>query len=158
MKGMTRRQFLKRGVSGGIAAAGTMATPLVISIAYAKKPTLNIGIWKHWSPGAVSAHKEIIKDWAEKNRVEVTIDLIGSQCRDLRSAASSEFRTGKGHDLIMLCTFDGATFQKDLEPLNDIADFIQDKYGKFDELSTYLFCHNGKWNTIPLPTGSHSFP
>ena len=59
---------------------------------------------------------------------------------------------------MLLCSFDGATFQKDLVPLNDIAENIQENYGYFDELSEYLCHQNGKWHTIPIPTGSHSFP
>ena len=158
MQGITRRQFLNSVIFAGAAAAGTMAAPKIIRRAYARKATLNIGFWKHWVPGATEIHKDLIGAWAKQNRVEVTIDLIGSQCRDMRSAASAEYRTGKGHDLIVLCSFDGATYQTDLEPLNDIADNIQNKYGKFDELSTYLFHQDGKWITIPIPTGSHSFP
>ena len=105
----------------------------------------------------IDIHKEIINGWAKKNNVEINIDLV-AQARDIRSIVSGEIKTGAGHDVMMLCTFDGASFKKELEPLNDVATYIQKKYGKFDELATYLSYQDGTWVTVPTPIYSHSYP
>ena len=158
MAKVTRREFLKGMVAGGVVTAGAMSAPGVIRKAYAQKPKLSVALWNHWVPGATDVHKQIIDEWAEKNKVDVAVDLIGPQCRDIRTIGAAESRAGAGHDLIALCTFDGVEFQKSLEPLNDVADYLEGKYGKFDTLGTYLSKQDGVWVTIPAPTGSHSYP
>jgi ABC-type glycerol-3-phosphate transport system substrate-binding protein len=67
-------------------------------------------------------------------------------------------RAGTGHDISAVCTFDAISFKDHLEPLNDVAEYLEGKYGKFDELATYLSHQEGKWITLPAPTGSHSYP
>jgi len=160
MAEVTRRKFVKSIVAGTAAVAGSAALPGVVRKAYTAQPKLNVGLWNHWVPGATDVHTALIEEWGKKNNVEVKVDLIGPQCRDIRTIASAESRAGTGHDVMALCTFDGWAFKKNLEPMNDVVDYIQKKYGKFDDVGTYL-CHSekdGVWITIPAPTGSHSYP
>lgn len=155
---VTRREFVKGVVAGGAVAAGTMAAPKVLRKAYAQKPKLSVALWNHWVPGATDVHKEIINEWAKKNKVDVSVDLIGPSCREILTIVSAEARAGTGHDIIAICTFDATPIKKKLEPLDDVADYIQKKYGKFDDISTYLSYQDGVWVTVPAPTGSHSYP
>jgi ABC-type glycerol-3-phosphate transport system substrate-binding protein len=157
-KKITRRQFIKGVAAGGAAVAGAMAAPSVVRKAYAAKPKLSIGLWNHWVPGATDVHQEIVQEWAEKNKVDVTVDLVGPQCRDIRTIVSAEARAGTGHDISAVCTFDATSFKPKLEPLNDVADYLMGKYGEFDTVSTYLCRQDGVWITLPAPTGSHSYP
>jgi ABC-type glycerol-3-phosphate transport system substrate-binding protein len=157
-KKITRRQFMKTVVAGGAAVAGTMAAPGVVRKAYTQRPKLSIGMWNHWVPGAADVHKEIVQEWAKKNKVDVSVDLVGPQCRDIRTIVSAEARAEAGHDISAICTFDGISFKDKLEPLNDVADYLMGKYGKFDTVSTYLSNLKGTWITLPAPTGSHSYP
>lgn len=157
-KKMTRRQFIKTVAAGGAAIAGATAAPSLVRKAYAQKPKLSLGMWNHWVPGATDVQKAVIMEWAEKNKVDVTVDFIGPSATEMLTIASAEYRAGAGHDIMVLTTFDGLFFKDKLEPLDDVADYIQKEYGKFDEVSTYLSHVDGKWITLPAPTGSHSYP
>jgi ABC-type glycerol-3-phosphate transport system substrate-binding protein len=157
MAKITRRQFIKGMVAGGTAMTGTIGTSGLLKKAYAQKIKLNVLLIHHWVPGAADIHKEMINEWAKKNHVEINCDFV-HQSRDLRSKASVEYQAGAGHDVITLCKFDGASFKKKLEPLNEVAAYIQHKYGKFDEIATYLSYQDGIWVTIPTPIMSHSYP
>jgi ABC-type glycerol-3-phosphate transport system substrate-binding protein len=160
MAKITRRDFMKGVVVGGAAAVGSMAVPGGVRKAFSAKPSLNIGLWNHWIPGAADVHKSIIEEWAKNNNVEVKIDLIGPQVRDIRTIASAESRAGTGHDIMALGPFDSWAFMKQCEPLNDVAEYLQKKYGKFDTLGTYLSYseEDEAWYAIPAPIGSHSYP
>jgi len=154
---VTRRQFLKGAVAGGTAMAASITAPVLLQKAYTQKVKLNILFVNHWVPGAADIHKEIINEWANKNNVEINIDFV-AESRDIRSIASAEYKARVGHDVMMLPTFNGASFKNSLEPLNDVATYIQKKYGKFDELATYLSYQDGIWVTVPTPLMSHSYP
>ncbi|UCF92214.1 MAG: carbohydrate ABC transporter substrate-binding protein [Desulfobacterales bacterium] len=160
MAKITRREFMKGMVAGSAAVAGTMAVPGVVRKAFTAKATLNIGLWNHWIPGAVDVHSAIINEWAAKNNVEAKIDLLGPQVRDIRTIASAEARAGTGHDIMALGPFDSWAFVKQCEPLNDVAEYLEKKYGKFDSLGTYLsYSEEDKaWYALPAPMGSHSYP
>jgi hypothetical protein len=53
---------------------------------------LAVGIWDHWVPGANGATETLIKEWAEKEKVEVQIDFITSQGNKLILTAAAEHR------------------------------------------------------------------
>jgi hypothetical protein len=157
-KKITRRQFIKGVAAGGAAIAGAAAIPGVSRKAYAQKPKLSIAMWNHWVPGATDVQRSVIEEWAKKNKVDMTADFIGPSATEMLTVASAEYRAGTGHDIMVLTTWDGNFFKDKLEPMDDVADYIQGKYGKFDEISTFLSKVDGKWITVPAPTGSHSYP
>jgi len=68
---VTRRQFIKGVVVGGVTMAGAMSVPGSLRKAYAQKPKLTVAIWNHWVPGATDVHTKIISDWAKENKVDV---------------------------------------------------------------------------------------
>lgn len=154
MAKVTRRQFIKGAMVGGAA----VAMPGIFHNAYAQKPKITIGAWNHWVPGATDAFKKIVDEWGEKNKVDVSVDFMGPSSSEMLTIASAEYRAGAGHDIISLNTQDGIFFRDKLEPLNDVADYVQSVYGKFDEVGTYLSYVDGTWITLPSPTGSHSYP
>ena len=157
-KKITRRKFIKTVAAGGAAIAGAAAIPSVSRKAYAQKSKLSIAMWNHWVPGATDLQKAVIEEWAKENKVDVTADFIGPSATEMLTVASAEARAGTGHDIVVLTTFDGLFFKDKLEPMNDVADYIQGTYGNFDEVSTYISHVDGTWITIPAPTGSHSYP
>ncbi|NVM26603.1 MAG: carbohydrate ABC transporter substrate-binding protein [Desulfobacterales bacterium] len=158
MAKITRRKFIKDVAVGSAAVAGAMAAPGVVRKAYAQKPNLSVAMWNHWIPGATDVQRAVMEEWGKKNKVDVRLDFIGPSATEMLTVASAEYRAGTGHDLMVLTTFDGAFFMDKLEPLNDVVDYVQGKYGKYDDNATYLSCIDGKWNTLPAPTGSHSYP
>src|ERR1041384_5662187 len=71
---ITRRTALK---TAALATTALIAAPHVRGAYAAGK--LSIGFWDHWVPGANKASEAITREWAEKEKVEVTIDYITSQ-------------------------------------------------------------------------------
>jgi ABC-type glycerol-3-phosphate transport system substrate-binding protein len=159
MAKITRRKFMKGMVAGSAAIAGTMSAPGIVRKAFTAKPSLNIALHNHWIPGAPDVHAAIINEWGTKNNVEVKIDFLGPGAKDIRTIASAESRAGAGHDIMHMGGFDSWAFQKHCEPLNDVADFLEKKYGKFDSLGTYLaYSQEDKtWYALPAPIGSFSY-
>src|SRR5579883_426177 len=67
----------RRVMAGGVLASAMVAAPFVRGAYAAGK--LSMGFWDHWVPGANSATEKAVKEWAEKEKVEVQIDFITSQ-------------------------------------------------------------------------------
>ena len=80
---LSRRQV----VAGGV-AVGLVAAPFVRSANAAG--TLTIGLWDHWVPGANEVQSAIIKEWADKEKVDVKVDFITSQGNKLLLTLSAE--------------------------------------------------------------------
>ena len=66
---MTRRRFLATS-----AAATAIAMPYVRGAHAAGK--LSMGFWDHWVPGANNTTTALVNEWAEKEKVEVSICLL----------------------------------------------------------------------------------
>ena len=76
---MVSRKVSRRRFVASTAAASTalVAAPFVRGAYAAGK--LSLGLWDHWVPGANKASEALIKEWADKEKVDVTIDFITSQ-------------------------------------------------------------------------------
>jgi ABC-type glycerol-3-phosphate transport system substrate-binding protein len=88
----------RRGIVAGGVAAGLVAAPFVRS-AYAAG-TITIGLWDHWVPGANDVQTAIIKEWSDKEKVEVRVDYITSQGNKLLLTLQAEAQSGSGHDIM----------------------------------------------------------
>jgi ABC-type glycerol-3-phosphate transport system substrate-binding protein len=97
---VTRRRALKR-------AATAAALPLV-HIRAAGKP--NIGLWDHWVPGANDVMRKQVTAWAEKNKVEVTVDFITSSGNKILITAAAGSQAGDGHDFMQMYNWDIGNF------------------------------------------------
>jgi len=73
-KSLTRRRF--------IATTATLIASPYVRTAHAAG-RLSIGLWDHWVPGANEVTTRLIKEWAEKEKVDVQIDYITRACRQL---------------------------------------------------------------------------
>ncbi|HET6927700.1 MAG TPA: hypothetical protein VFI48_12700 [Hyphomicrobiaceae bacterium] len=71
---LTRRALMK---TTGAAAAATLAAPFVRTAGAAG--SLRVGYWDHWVPGANTAMTQICEEWAEKEKVNLTIDYLSTQ-------------------------------------------------------------------------------
>jgi len=71
---LTRRQFV---AATALSSAALIAAPYVRTAHAAGK--LTMGFWDHWVPGANKASTDLVNEWAEKEKVEVSIDYITSQ-------------------------------------------------------------------------------
>ena len=74
---MQASKLSRRGVVAGSLAAGLVGAPFVRGANAAG--TLTIGLWDHWVPGANDVTAAIIKEWADKEKVDVKVDpkIIG---------------------------------------------------------------------------------
>ena len=96
---LTRRHFLATTA----ASTAALAMPHVSHSQAAGK--LSLGLWDHWVPGANSASKALIDEWAAKEKVEVTIDYIPSQGDKNLITIAAEAQARSGHDIFAFPTW-----------------------------------------------------
>ena len=83
---------------------------------------LSVGFWDHWVPDANDATETLIKEWAEKEKVEVQIDFITSQGNKLLLTDAAEAQAKSGHDILALTTWLPARYAEQLVPMNDVME------------------------------------
>ena len=103
-KKLSRRQFV---AATALSSAALITAPYVRGAYAAGK--LSIGFWDHWVPGANKASTDLVNEWAEKEKVEVSIDYIPSQGNKhpaddrRRSAGEIGPRHPRDADLVAAC-------------------------------------------------------
>src|SRR6266446_3172233 len=117
----SRKVSRRRFVASTAALSGAMVAAPFVRGAYAAGK-LAIGFWDHWVPNANSATETLIKEWAEKEKVEVTIDFITSQGNKLLLTAAAEAQARSGHDILAMATWFPAQYSEQLVPVNDLMD------------------------------------
>ena len=149
--GITRRNMLKAGAAG--AAMSTF--PLVNVHGQSSGGKLALGFWDHWvGATANDAMRAIVNDWAQKNRVEVTLDFITSVGNKNLITIAAEAQARQGHDVLSFPTWMIHDQQRLLEPMDDVMGRLTQKYGKVNEASVYLAQIGGKWLAVPETAGS----
>ena len=97
---MTRRTIgRRRFVTSTAALSSAMVAAPFVRGAYAAGK-LSIGFWDHWVPGANEAAEAVAKAWAEKEKVDLSIDFITSQGNKLILTAAAEAQARSGHDIL----------------------------------------------------------
>ena len=105
------------------------------------KGDLSIMQWAHFVPDYDKwLDNTYIKQWGEKNDVQVKIDHINNAL--LPSAAASEVSAQKGHDLFQFL-FPPSALEKQTLPLNDIVQEVTKKLGKMTDVA-YKSTYNPK--------------
>ncbi len=144
--GLTRRDLVKRGAAGAFAvsmfgglAESAGAFPGVLKHRHKQlKGNLSIMQWAHFVPDYDKwLDNTYIKQWGEKNDVDVKIDHINNAL--LPATAASEVAAQKGHDLFQFL-FPPSALEKQVLPLNDVVQEITKKLGKMTDVglkSTY---------------------
>jgi ABC-type glycerol-3-phosphate transport system substrate-binding protein len=148
-KRVTRRRFV-----AGTAALSTafVAAPFVRGAYAAGK--LSVGFWDHWVPNANGATETLIKEWADKEKVEVSIDFITSQGNKLLLTTAAEAQAKSGHDILAQNTFLPARYSELLMPVNDLMDQLVKDNGAVNATVEYLGKVDGKWLAVPATVGS----
>src|ERR1700739_5071788 len=127
----SRRVSRRRFVASTAALSGAMvAAPFVRGAHAAGK--LSVGFWDHWVPTANSAPEKAIKEWAEKEKVEVTIDFITSQGNKLLLTTAAEAQAKSGHDILAMNTFLPAQYSEQLAPVDEVMDQLITQNGKLN--------------------------
>lgn len=138
-------------VAGGI-AAGVLAAPFVRSAHAAG--SVSIGLWDHWVPGANDTQTAIIKEWAEREKVEVKVDYITSQGNKLLLTLAAESQAKSGHDIMEFTNWEAAQHHTSLEPVDDLIKNIVARNGPIDPAVEYLGRYEGKWAAVPMTRGT----
>lgn len=147
MRQATRRRTLQLG-----AAAAALPWFHIRSAGAAGK--LSIGVWDHWVPGANDVMQKQVNTWAEKNKVEVSVDFITSNGKKILITAAAEHQANNGHDFIQMYNWDVGNFANKLEPVEDVIKTLSDQYGGYGAISEYLAKSGGHWWAVPSSTGT----
>ena len=95
-------------------ATTALATPFVRG-AYAGGK-LSCGFWDHWVPTANEPMRKICQEWADKNKVDLSIDFITSNGDKILLTIAAEAQAKSGHDVLSIPTWYAAGQAENLEP------------------------------------------
>jgi ABC-type glycerol-3-phosphate transport system substrate-binding protein len=129
-----------------------VAAPYVRSAYAAGK--LSIGFWDHWVPDANKTSEALVKEWAEKEKVEVQIDYITSVGRKNEVTIAAEAQAKAGHDILAMPTWWPHAQSDLLEPVNDVMEPLIKQNGAVNGTVQYLGQLDGKWLAVPTCLGS----
>jgi ABC-type glycerol-3-phosphate transport system substrate-binding protein len=150
---VSRKVSRRRFVAGTTAAsAAFVAAPFVRGAHAAGK--LSLGLWDHWVPGANKTSEALIREWADKEKVEVTIDYITSQGNKLLLTIAAEAQAKSGHDVLSMAHWLPARYPDQLVAMNDIVEPLIKQNGAVNGTAEYLGKVNGKWLGVPCTIGS----
>jgi ABC-type glycerol-3-phosphate transport system substrate-binding protein len=133
-------------------AVGLVGAPFVRSANAAG--SLTIGLWDHWVPGANEVTAAIIKEWADKEKVDVKVDFITSQGNKLLLTLAAESQAKSGHDIMEFTNWESAQFNTALETHDDVVKNVIAKNGAIDPAVEYLGKFEGRWLGVPMTRGT----
>ena len=149
---MRVEKLSRRRLMAATAAAGVVGAPFVRSANAAG--SLSIGLWDHWVPGANDVQSAIVKEWAEREKVEVKIDFITSQGNKLLITLAAESQAKSGHDIMEFTNWEAAQYSAGLEPVDDVVKKVVAKNGPIDPAVEYLGKFEGRWTGVPMTRGT----
>ena len=136
-------------------ATTALATPLVRANAAGK---LYFGVWDHWFPTESEVMVKLCNEWAEKERVDITIDLITSNGDKDLLTLMAEGQARAGHDIMGLRVWYVSSQAHNFEPVDDVVLPLVEKYGKTSRACEYLGKIDGHWMAVPTAYGSSALP
>src|SRR5471030_1740627 len=126
---LSRRQF--------VATSAALITAPYVRGAYAAGK-LSMGFWDHWVPGANKASTDLVNEWAEKEKVEASIDYIPSQGNKNLLTIAAEAQAKSGHDILAMPTWWPHAQADLLEPMNDVVEPLIKLNGEVNGTVQYL--------------------
>ncbi len=151
VRGISRRSALRLG------AAATVLPSVHIRTAGAAGK-LSIGFWDHWVPGANEVMAKQVREWADKNKVEVMADFIASSGSKLQITGVAEAQAKTGHDALTFFNWDVYNVADSLEPVDDLMARLIAKNGAVDANAAYLAKAKGQWVAVPTTSGTQTKP
>jgi multiple sugar transport system substrate-binding protein len=159
MTKITRRDALK----GGVAAATTMAAGanLLVEAAAGATPTwtnapesgaqIRVLRWKHFIKSEYERFMELTKRFTDSTGIKVRIDA--ESWEDIRPKAAVAANVGAGPDIIIGTNDDPHKFPDKLVRLNDLADYLGNKYGGWYDVCRQYGMHGNDWIALPQGVG-----
>ena len=151
----TRRRVLQ-----GAAAASVLAMPFVPPFVHGAHAAgkLSVGWWDHWVPGGNEPLDKLCREWAAKEKVDITVDFITSNGdKDLLTAAA-ESQAKTGHDIMTLTAWYAPGYAASLEPVDDVMAELIKQHGPVNSGAEYLGKQDGHWVAVPTSYGSTLSP
>jgi ABC-type glycerol-3-phosphate transport system substrate-binding protein len=151
---MLKQRPSRRQLVAGTAAASAaaLAAPFVRTAHAAG--SLSYGCWDHWVPGATPGMEKLVKEWGEKEKVDVKVDFITSQGNKLLLTVVAEAQAKSGHDVVHMPSWQVARNAEVLEPVDDLmADLIKAN-GDVSTVAHYLARIKGVWRAVPNVYGA----
>jgi ABC-type glycerol-3-phosphate transport system substrate-binding protein len=153
-KPYTRRTLLK--TASAVPIAASLSAPFVRGAFAAGK--LTMGAWDHWVPGAGKVLQQICHDWAEKEKVDLTVDLITSNGDKDLLTLMAEGQAKSGHDIMGLRLWYVSAQKDNFVPVDDIvADMIKAN-GPISTACEYTGKIEGHWMAVPGAYASGALP
>ena len=144
---LTRRNALQLG-------AAAAALPLVHIRTAGAAGKLTVGFWDHWVAPANDAMKKQVQAWADKNKVDVTVDFITSNGSKIQITQAAEAQARTGHDFLPFYNWEVNTYADQLEPVDDVVKAMTGQYGQYGPIHEYLSKIKGHWRALPSSTGT----
>src|SRR5260370_5444026 len=145
---MQVEKLSRRGVVAGDVAAGLVASAFVRSANAAGN--LTIGLWDHWVPGANDVQSAIIKEWADKEKVDEKVDYITSQGNKLLLTLAAESQAHSGPAILELTNLEAAQMNAGLEPVDAHVTSVVEKNRPIDTAVEDLDKFEGRWQAVAL--------
>ncbi|HUC60665.1 MAG TPA: ABC transporter substrate-binding protein [Alphaproteobacteria bacterium] len=153
MSKFTRRDMFKLGA--GAAVLGATGARVAPALAAEFKPTpekgakLRVLRWKQFVPGDIASFMDSTKKYTQLTGVPVRVDT--ESWEDVRPKAAVAANIGAGPDIIIGTNDDPHKFPEKLVELNDLADYLGNKYGGWYDMCRAYGTHGKRW--IALPQG-----
>jgi len=155
---MTGKRLTRREIAAGTVAASAVlvAAPWVRRASAAG--SLSVGLWDHWVPGANAASTDLVKEWAEKEKVEVKLDYITSQGNKLLLTIAAEAQARSGHDIIQMSNWLPNEYARLLEPVDDVVKSVEAEVGPVDPAVAHFGKAEGVWRAVPTTRATITYP
>ena len=115
---------------------------------------LTVGFWDHWVPATNDVMRKQVAAWAEKTKVDVTIDFITSNGNKIEITQAAEAQARTGHDFLPFYNWQVNTYAEQLEPMDDVVKAMTAQYGQYSPIHEYLSKIKGHWRALPSSTGT----
>jgi len=100
----------------------------------------------------------LCREWAEKEKVDLTIDLITSNGDKDLLTLMAEGQARAGHDIMGLRVWYVSAQAENFVPVDDVVDPLIQKYGNVSQACEYLGKIKGHWMAVPTGYGSFAGP
>ena len=81
-------------------------------------------------PGANEPLRKLSQEWADKEKVDLTIEFITSSGDKLALTPAAEAQAGAGHDILRISDWQPGTYANQLEPVDDLVNSLIEEHGK----------------------------
>ena len=105
---------------------------------------LTVGFWDHWVPAANDVMQTQVDAWADKNKVDLTVDFITSNGFKIQVTQAAEAQARSGHDFLPFGNWEVNTYADQLEPMDDVVKAMTAQYGQYSPIHEYLSKIKGK--------------